>query len=147
MRIVPTACSSCVQCTCCLFLLWLALTNGCSPPVPTPMATFTGGGTVTVGSTASLTYTVTLQHYSSYSSIPITVTVELLKGNTVSGIGYSSGSGAVRTFVSTLSNAGVSNAGQYQCRATVSSTDSNVLDSNAGVSNNDSLTVQGKSSD
>ena len=112
------------------------------------MTTLTGGGTVTVGSTVLLTYSVTLQQYSSYSSIPITVTVKLYRNTMIVGLGGGSpsGSGAV-LFVFTLSHVGLSNAGQYQCRATVKSTDSNVVNSNAVVSNNDGLTVQGKSSD
>ena len=138
---VPTVCSLCVQYSCCLFSYGLALTNGCSSLVLTPAASLTGGGTFTVGSNVNLTCTVTLDNL----SIQNTIMVELLNGSTV--LMTSSLSGSEHTSVFPFSNVGVSNAGQYQCRATVSSTDSNVVNSNAGVSNNDSLTVQGRSSD
>ena len=55
-----------------------------------------------------------------------------------------SGSGAVRTSVFTLSNVGLSTVGQYQCRATVSTTQSNVIDSTPGVSNYATVTAQSK---
>ena len=114
-------------------------------PVPQPSLNFSGASAVPVGSTASLTCTVTLQQYSSYSSIPITVTVELLKGSTTVMTNSSpSGSGAVRTSVFTLSNVGVSTVGQYQCRATVSTTQRIVIDSTPGVSNYATLTAKSK---
>ena len=59
-------------------------------------------------------------------------------------ISFPSGSGAVRTSLFTLSNVNASNAGQYQCRATVTTTHNNVIDSTPGVSNNATLTVQSK---
>ena len=69
--------------------------------------------------------------------------MELLKGSTTVLTNSSpSGSGAVRTSVFTLSNVGVSSVGQYQCRATVSTTHNNVTDSAPGVSNNATLTAQ-----
>ena len=117
--------------------------------VPNPTAVLTSDN-VTVGSDATLTCTVTLPNFNTYMSIQstLTVTVELRMGSmTVMTNSTPSGSGAVRTSVFTLSNVGVSNAGQYQCRATVSSTDSNVVDSNAVVSDSASLTVQGRSLD
>ena len=46
--------------------------------------------------------------------------------------------------VFTLSNVDVSTVGQYQCRATVSTTQSNVVDSTPGVSNIAILTAKGK---
>ena len=117
----------------------------CLFTVPQPSLSLSGASAVPVGSTASLTCTVTLQQYSSYSSIPTIVTVELLKGNTTVMTSSSpSGSGAVRTSVFTLSNVGVSTVGQYQCRATVSTTQSNVIDSTPGVSNYATLTAQSK---
>ena len=111
--------------------------------VPQPTVTF-GNASVAVGSTVSLTCNVTLQQYSSYSSIPITVTVELLYGNTVMTNSTPSVSGAVHTSVFTLSNVGVSNAGQYQCRATVTTTASNVVAPTPRDSPNATLYVVGK---
>ena len=112
--------------------------------VPPPSPTLTNTS-VSVGSTASLACHVTLQLYSKYSSIPITVTVELLKESmTVMTDSSPSGSGAGRTSVFTLSNIGVSTVGHYQCRATVTTTHSNVVDSTPGVSNNATITVQSK---
>ena len=71
--------------------------------------------------------------------------MELLKGSTTVMTDSSpSGSGAGRISVFTLSNVGVSTVGQYQCRATVNTTHSNVVDSTPGVSNNATLTVQSK---
>ena len=75
-----------------------------------------------------------------------------MTSSTSSGSGDSSGSGsgsgseygAVRTSVFTLSNVGLSTVGQYQCRAIVSTTQSNVIDSTPGVSNNATLTAQSK---
>ena len=108
------------------------------------MAALTGDSTVMLGSTTSLTCMVTLPLFNSYSSIPITVTVGLLHGNTVMTNSTPSGSGAVRTSVFTFFSVGVSNVGQYQCRATVTTTASNVVNSAAVNSNSVSLTVQGK---
>ena len=117
----------------------------CLSPVPQPSVSLFNPSAVLVGSTANLTCAVILQQYSSYSSIPITVNVELLKGSmTVMTDSSPSGSGAVRTSVFTLSNIGVSTAGHYQCRATVNTTHNNVIDSTPGVSNNATLTVQSK---
>ena len=80
-------------------------------------------------------------------SLPTTLTVELLKGTTTvmtrSIALY--GSVTVHTSVFTIPNVGVSNAGQYQCRATVSTTQNGVIDSSPGVSNTANLTVQSKS--
>ena len=71
--------------------------------------------------------------------------MELLKGNTtVMTNSTPSGSDAVRTSVFTLSNVGLSTVGQYQSRATVSTTQSNVVDSTPGVSNYATLTAESK---
>ena len=61
-----------------------------------------------------------------------------------SGVSSGSGSGAVRTSVFTLSNVSLSTVGQYQCRATVSTTQSNVVDSISGVSTYATLTAKSK---
>ena len=121
-------------------LMTVCLPSIVPPPSPTLTST-----SVSVGSTATLTCHVTLQLYSKYSSVPITVTVELLKGSTTVMTDSSpSGSGAGRTSVFTLPNIGVSTAGQYQCRATVTTNHNNVIDSTPGVSNNATLTVHSK---
>ena len=97
------------------------------------------------GSSATLHCSVTLQHYSSYLSLPINVTVEILKENdtTLMIDTNTTGSGPVRTTVFTIPNVGVSNAGQYQCRAAVSTTQNNAIDSSLGVAIAN-IIVQGK---
>ena len=98
------------------------------------------------GSSATLHCSVSLQHYSSYLSLPINVTVEILKENntTLMVDANPTGSGSVRTSVFTIPNVGVSNAGQYRCRVTVGTTQNNVIDSSPGVSSKANLTVQSK---
>ena len=95
-----------------------------------------------LGSTATLVCTVDLHDYPSYSSIPTTVTVELLNGDMVSMT--NSTLTATRTSVFMISNVSVSNAGQYQCNATVSTTVSNVMNSATSNSSNANVTVQSK---
>ena len=70
--------------------------------------------------------------------------MELLKGTTTvmtRSIALS-GSVTVHTSVFTIPNVGVYNTGQYQCRATVRTTQNNVIDSSPGVSNTANLTIQ-----
>ena len=114
--------------------------------VPQP-SVFLTGGSVTIGSTATLQCNVTLQQYTiaSYLSTPITLTVVLLKGTATLIVDSNpTGSGSVHTSVFTIPNVGVSNAGQYQCRATVNTTQNNVIDSNPGVSNTANLYILSK---
>ena len=114
--------------------------------VPHPSVFLTGtGSSVTVGVTATLQCTVTLQQYTRYSIAPITLTVVLLKGTATFMIDSNpTGFGSIRNSVFTISNVGVSNAGQYQCRATVRTTQNNVIDSSPGVSNTANLYIQSK---
>ena len=106
---------------------------------------FLTGGSVTVGSTATLQCNVTLQQYTSYLSTPIILTVVLLKGTATLMVDSNpTGSGSVHTSVFTIPNVGVSNAGQYQCRATVRTTQNNMIDSGPGVSNTANLYIQSK---
>ena len=122
----------------------------CSSPVPAPMAELTGDASVAVGSTASLTCNVILQQYSSYSSIQntLTVTVDLLHMGSMAVIDTSTisppSSMMSQTRMFTLSNVNASNAGQYQCRANVSSTDSNVVTSAPDNSSAATLNIQRK---
>ena len=53
-----------------------------------------------------------------------------------------SGSVTVHTSVFTIPNVGVSNAGLYQCRATVRITQNDVIYSSSGVSNTATLQLQ-----
>ena len=111
--------------------------------VPHPSVFLTTGSSVVVGATATLQCTVNLQQYTSYSIVPITLTVVLLKGTATLMIDSNpTGFGSVRTSVFTIPNVGVSNAGQYQCRATVRTTQSNMIDSSPGVSNTANLYIQ-----
>ena len=95
-----------------------------------------------LGSTATLVCTVDLQDYPSYSSIPTTVTVELLNGDMV--LVTNSTLTATRTSVFMISNVGVNNAGQYQCRAIVGTSENNVMNSTTSNSSNANITVQSK---
>ena len=113
--------------------------------VPQPSVTIPGLLAVPVGSITGIQCTITLQQYSSYSSMPITFIVELLKGSTTVSTNYILGAGKVRATAFILQNVGVSTAGQYQCRATVTTTHNNVIDSTPGVSNHATLTVHSKS--
>ena len=112
--------------------------------VPQP-SVFLTGGSVTVGSTATLQCNVILQQYTSYSIAPITLTVVLLKGTATLMIDSNpTGSSSVRNSVFTIPNAGVSNAGQYRCRATVRTTQNNVIDSSPGVSSTANIYIKSK---
>ena len=122
--------------------VWGLLSENVFLTVPQP-SVFLTGGSVTVGSTATLQCNVTLQQYTSYLSTPNTLTVVLLKGTAALLVdSYPTGSGSVHTSVFTIPNVGVSNAGQYQCRATVRTTQNNLIDSSPGVSNTANLTIQ-----
>ena len=109
--------------------------------VPQPQPLLTGGTTFSVGSTAILQCNVTLQLFTGYSSIPITVTVALLKGYTPVMTDLASVNSPVHTTAFNISDVGVANAGQYRCRATVRTTQNNVIDSDSGVSNTANLNV------
>ena len=97
-----------------------------------------------MGSTVTLQCIVALQLFTGYSSIPITVTVhvELLKESTSVMTKSAPVNSSVHTTAFNISDVGVSNAGQYQCRATVRTTQINVIDSSPGVSNTANLTVK-----
>ena len=103
------------------------------------------GDSIMAGFSATLHCSVTLQHYSSYLSLPINVTVEILKENntTLMVDANPTGSGSVRTTVFTIPNVGVSNAGQYHCRAATRMTQNNVINSSPGVAIAN-ITVQSK---
>ena len=98
-----------------------------------------------VGSSGTLHCSVTLQHYSSYLALPINITVEILQENdtTLMVDANPTGSGSVRTTVFTIPNVGVSNAGQYQCRAAIRTTQNNVINSSPGVAIAN-ITIQSK---
>ena len=104
--------------------------------------------TVTAGDTATMTCTTTLVMFSSYSSGTITVTVQLLRGvQQVGSTVTTTGTGATRTGVFTISNVNTSSAGSYQCRATVEYTGVNeqfVLEPSKTDSTVVTLTVQSK---
>ena len=103
------------------------------------------GDSIVVGTTATLQCTVILQKYTSFSSVPITITVELYnkdKGYIAAIKTSSNPTSSVHSSGFTIYNVVVSNAGQYQCRATVRSTQNNVIDSIPGVSNTANLTIQ-----
>ena len=112
--------------------------------VPQPTSVLIGNSIHQVGSTATLHCTVYLHQYSSYLSLPTTLTVELLKEITtvITRSIALSGSVTVHTSVFTILNVGVSNAGQYQCRATVRTTENNRIYSSPGISNNVNLQIQ-----
>ena len=97
-----------------------------------------------MGSTATLQCNVALQLFTSYSSIPITVTVELLKGYAPVMTDLASVNSSVHTTAFNISDVGVANAGQYRCRATVRTTQNNVIDSNPGVSNAANIYIKSK---
>ena len=102
--------------------------------------------TLLAGSTATLQCNVSLRNYISYSSLPIMVTVELLKrSTTVMTHSASVEHSSAHNHVFNISDMGVFNTGQYQCRATVRANQTNVLDSSPGVSNTANLNIQGKS--
>ena len=109
--------------------------------VPQPQPLLTGGTTLSVGSTAILQCNVALQLFTGYSSIPITVTVELLKGYTPVMTDSATVHSSVYTNVFNVSDVSVTNAGQYRCRATVRTTENNVIDSSPGVSNTANLNI------
>ena len=77
---------------------------------------------ITVGDNASLLCEVTLG--SNYSSVPVTITLELLNGSIAAEM-VSSVSGDSRNTNFTIPNVGVFDAGPYQCRANVSYNGSN----------------------
>ena len=127
----------CVVCVCeCMYFV--------SPIVPPPTVSLTGSS-VTLGSPTTLRCMVTLQNYSSYSSIPITVTVELLNDSMVLMTNsIPTGSDSTHTSVFMISDVSVFTAGQYQCRATVGTSVNNVMNSVTSTSPNASITVQSK---
>ena len=96
-----------------------------------------------MGSTVTLQCNVALQLFTGYSSIPITVTVELLKGNTPIMTNLAPVDSSVHTSTApfNISDVGASNAGQYRCRATVRTTQNNIIDSTSGVSNTANLYI------
>ena len=105
------------------------------------------GDSVVVGTTATLQCAVILQKHTNFLSIPITVTVELYnkdKGYIAAIKTSSNPTSSVHISGFNIYNVVVSKAGQYQCRATVRTTQSNVIDSSPGVSNTANLTVQSK---
>ena len=104
-------------------------------------ATLSVGSTLSVGFTAILQCNVVLLLFTGYSSIPITVTVELLKGYTPVMTDLASVNSSVHTTAFNISDVGVANAGQYRCRATVRTTQNNVIDSNPVVSNAANLNI------
>ena len=88
---------------------------------------------------------VMLPDYTSYSSIPITVTVELLNDSMVLMTNsIPTGSDSTHTSVFMIPDVSVYTAGQYQCRATASTNVSNVINSTTSTSPNASITVQSK---
>ena len=112
--------------------------------VPPPTVNLTGDN-VTLGSTATLVCTVTLQDYPSYSSIQITVNVELLNDSMVLMTDSTpTGSDSTRTSVFTISDVSLFTAGQYHCRAIVGTGENNVKNSTSSTSPNASITVQSK---
>ena len=74
---------------------------------------------ITVGDNANLLCEVTLG-----SSVPVTITLELLNGSMRAEM-VSAVSGDSRNTTFTIPNVGVFDAGPYQCRANVSYTGSN----------------------
>ena len=94
-----------------------------------------------MGSTAILQCNVALQLFTGYSSIPITVTVELLKGYTPVMTESATVHSPVHTTAFNISDVGVANADQYRCRATVRTNQNNVIDSNPGISNTANLNI------
>ena len=69
--------------------------------------------------------------------------MELLKGTTTVMSRSITLSGSVTVYtVFAIPNVGVSNAGQYQCRATVSTTQNGIIDSSPDVSNTANLQIQ-----
>ena len=117
-----------------------------SPIVPPPTVSLTSDS-VELGSPATLRCMVTLQNYSSYLSIPVTVTVELLNDSMVLMTNSTpTGSDSTRTSAFTISDVSVFTAGQYQCRATVSTSTAvtNVMNSTTSVLSNANITVQSK---
>ena len=115
-----------------------------SPLVPPPTVSLTDAN-VTLGSNATLMCMVILQNYSSYSSISVTVTVDLLNDSMVLMTNsIPTGSDSTRTSEFTISDVSVFTAGQYQCRATVSTSVNNVMNSVTSNSPNASITVQSK---
>ena len=97
-----------------------------------------------MGSTAILQCNVTLQLFTGYSSILITVTVKLLKGYTPVMTDLASANSSVHTTAFNISDVGAANAGQYRCTATVRTTQNNVIDSSLGVSNTANLYILSK---
>ena len=67
--------------------------------------------------------------------------MELLKGYTPVMTDLASVNSSVHTTAFNISDVGVANAGQYRCRATVRTTQNNVIDSNPGVSNAPNLNI------
>ena len=104
--------------------------------------------TVTAGDTATMTCTTTLDIFSSYSSGKTTVTVQLLRGvQQVGSTVTTTGTGATRTGLFTISNMNTSSADSYQCRATVEYIGVNeqfVMEPSPTDSTAASLTVQSK---
>ena len=125
----------------------------CTPiytsPVPQPTVSLTNTSvSVMANSDATLQCSVTLNQYSSYSSGTVAVTVELLNtmGTAVATMS-TSGSGATRTANLTVSAVNASEAGQYQCRATVAYTGTNegfVVEPSVATSSQVPLTFQSK---
>ena len=98
-----------------------------------------------VGSNTNLTCTVTLVQFNSYSSIQSTLTIDLmLMGSMTMSSSSLTVSGAVRTYDFMFNSVGVSNAGQYQCNATVTTNQPNVINPAPGVSSDATLYVVGE---
>ena len=97
-----------------------------------------------MGSTAILQCNVALQLFTGYSSIPITVTVELLKGYTPVMTESATVHSSVHATAFNISDVSVANAGQYRCRATVRTTQNNVIDSSPGVSSTANIYIKSK---
>ena len=95
------------------------------PPVPQPTVSL-ANTSVAVGLTATLRCSVTLNQYASYSSGMVAVTLELVNMGTVRSTICASGTGATRTADFTITTTDMSEAGQYQCRATVNYTGTNM---------------------
>ena len=97
-----------------------------------------------MGSTATLQCNVVLLQFTGYSSIPITVTVALLKGYTPVMTDLASVNSPVHTTAFNISDVGVANAGQYRCRATVRTNQNYVIDSSLGVSSTANIYIKSK---